>query len=301
MPAMLKTKLAQRSAYALFAVGTFLMFVYAGFPTDALAGRIVSEVARQSKGQVQLKVGHASLWRGTGIALEDVHVIRPGAQPLSFDALRVRLRLLPLLLLRRSVTVQVPAGRGLFVSTLTKHGDGLDVHLEASQLDFATMPMLSRSLGITAAGVLDLEGDLSAVPDLQHTQGHLNITMDHVAMGPGSVYGLALPRLDLGKLEVALKVQDGHAKIGQFKQTGGTVNLMAQGGVELATPVARSTLDVCSKVRLDPVFLDKNPKLRSVMQLAEVQLRRDPDGFLNAPLVGTLGSPQLRPGLCPKR
>jgi hypothetical protein len=47
--------------------------------------------------------------------------------------------------------------------------------------------------------------------------------------------------------------------------------------------------------------LEKNPKMRSVMQLAEVQLRRDPDGFLNAPLVGPITAPQLRPGLCPKR
>lgn len=298
---MLKTKLAQRSAYALFALMTFMLFVYAGFPTDALAGRIVSEVARQSKGAVQLKVGHASLWRGTGISLDDVHVFRPGSPPLSFEALRVRLRLLPLLIFRRSVTVEVPVGRGHLFTTLTRHGDGLDVHLEGNALDFAAMPVVSRSLGIAAAGVVDFEGDLSAVPDLQHSQGYLNVAIDHVAVGPGSVYGLALPRLDLGKIEVAMKVQDGHAKIGQFKQTGGTVNLMAQGGVELAVPVARSTLDLCSKVRLDPAFLDKNPKLRSVMQLAEVQLRRDAEGFLNAPIVGIVSAPQLRPGLCPKR
>jgi type II secretion system protein N len=298
---MLKTKLARRSAYATFAFITFVLFVYAGFPTDAVVGRIVSEVARQSKGAVQLKVGHASLWRGTGIALKDVHVIRQGSAPLGLEAVKVRLRLLPLLIFRRSITVQLPLGRGLFWSTVTGRGDGMDVHVEGSELDFTAMPIVSRTLGVPLAGVFSLEGDLTAVQDLQHATGNLALTLDHMAMGPGPVYGLAVPKLDLGKLELAMKLQDGHAKLQKFVQTGGTVNLQIQGGVELATPMVRSTLDLCSKVRLDPVFLEKNPKMRSVMQLAEVQLRRDPDGFLNAPLVGPITAPQLRPGLCPKR
>lgn len=297
---MFKTKLARGSGYVAFALISFFMFVYMGFPTDALLGRIISEVTRQSKGTVQLKVGHAKLWRGTGLDMQDVHLIRPGSAPLSFEAVKVRVRLLPLLIFRRSMTAQIPVGRGLVLGTVTTHGDGLDAHLEGTTLDFTAMPAVSRALGIPVAGVFDLDGDISVIKDLQHAQGQLAITMDHVAMGPGTVYGLALPRLDLGKLDVAMKVQDGHAKIGKFQQTGGTVNLALQGGIELASPLNRSTLDLCSKVRLDPQFLEKNPKLRSVMQLAEVQLRRDGDGFLNAPVVGPVGAPQLRPGLCPK-
>lgn len=298
---MLKTKLAKRIGLSLFALLSFLAFVYAGFPTDALTKRIESEVARQSRGAAQLKVGHSSLWRFSGVALHDVHVLRPGSAPLAFEAIKVRLRLLPLLLFKRSISFQLPLGRGLFSGTLATRGDGVDAHLEGAELDFTAMPALSRALGLPAAGVLTLEGDLSAVKDLQHAQGSLVMSLDHLAAGPGTLFGLALPRLDMGKLDVAMKVEDGHARLNTFKQTGGTVNLGLQGAIELATPVVNSTLNLCGKVRLDPQFLEKNPKLRSVMQLAEVQLRRDGDGFLNAPLVGPVSAPQLRPGLCPKR
>lgn len=298
---MFKTKLAKRSGLTFFALASFLMFLYAGFPTDALIGRIVSEVNRQTHGAMQLKVGHGSLWRGTGVSLQDVHLIRPGTAPLVFEAIKVRLRLLPLLIFRRSLTAEIPLGRGAFWTILTTHGDGVDIHVEGSALDFTAMPAVSRVLGIPVAGVFDVEGDLSAVKDLQHAQGQMALAIDHVAVGRGTVYGLEVPRLDFGKLDIVVKVQDGHARLQKFQQTGGTVNLALQGGVELASPVARSTVDLCSKVRLDPQLLEKNPKLRSLMQLAEVQLRRDGDGFLNAPLVGPIGAPQLRPGLCPKR
>ena len=298
---LFENKLARRLGYTAFGCLSFLAFLHMGFPTDALKGRVISEVARQTRGAVQLRVGRAALWRGTGIALEDVHVLRPGSAPFALDAVRVRLRVLPLLLLRRSVNVELPLGRGMLYSTLSRRGDGMDVHLEGQAIDFSQLPTLSRALGVPLAGVADFSCDVGAVQDAQHATGTLALELDHVAFGPGTVYGLALPRLEMGKINTNLKIDNGHAKITQFKQAGGTVRLMLQGGLELNAVLGRSALDACAKVQLDPVFLEKNPKLRSVMQLAEVQLKRDGDGFLNAPLVGQLGAPQLRPGLCPKR
>ena len=298
---MPKPQFARRSSYVAFALVCLTFFFYLGFPTDALVGRLVTEVARQSHGAWQIRVGHASLWRATGVSLDDVHLVRPNAVPIALEAVRLRLRLLPLLIFRQSIVVQLPLGRGIFWSNLTRHGDGLDVHLEGESLDFAAVPAVARALGLPLAGVVDLDGDLAAIQDPLHAQGSLHLALDHLAVGPGNVAGLGLPRLDVGKLELILQVADGRAKLQQFHQTGGTVNLVAQGGVELNPTLARSTVDGCVKVRLDPAFLDKNPKLRSVMQLAEVQLKRDGDGFLNAPMAGPIGSPQLRPGLCPKK
>jgi type II secretion system protein N len=299
---VLKSKYALWAGKTAFGLMCTLVFLYAGFPTDALVNRLVTEVGRSSKGGLVLKVGQSHLWRGTGVALEHVQIMRPNTAPIVLEAVRVRLRLLPLLLFRTSFLVQLPVGGGALWTTMTRHGDGADIHLEGADLDFTALPAMSHALGIPIAGVASLEGELTAVKDIAHAQGHLNFTLDHLALGPGSVYGLELPQLEMGKLEVELAVGEGRAKIKRFAQTGGKVYISAKGSTELlANNVARSPIDACLRVRLDPTLMEKNPKLRSVMQLAEVQLKRDGDGFLNAPLTGVMGAPQLRPGLCPAR
>ena len=62
--------------------------------------------------------------------------------------------------------------------------------------------------------------------------------------------------------------------------------------------VDASTIDLCLELKADERFLEREPKMRSVIQLAELRLRKSPQGYLHVPLTGTLGSLRLRAGLC---
>jgi hypothetical protein len=55
------------------------------------------------------------------------------------------------------------------------------------------------------------------------------------------------------------------------------------------------------KVKGDPAYLAKNPNLKSALELATVRLKKDGADFLNIPLAGTMGSMQMRGGLCRDR
>ena len=58
--------------------------------------------------------------------------------------------------------------------------------------------------------------------------------------------------------------------------------------------VDASTIDLCLELKADERFLEREPKMRSVIQLAEMRLRKSPQGYLHVPLTGTLGSLRLR-------
>ena len=156
--------------------------------------------------------------------------------------------------------------------------------------------MLSKLLDFPLGGVLSgsIEGSWDSDP--KKSTGKANVTVANFAGGPAVVQGFSIPGVDLGRIELALDLKDGKVKVGSFKQTGGNLNLKLSGDVLLKQPPAVSNLELCGAVRADPGFLSANPKMRTALQLAEVQMRKDGEGFLVIPLAGTIGAPQLRAG-----
>ena len=97
------------------------------------------------------------------------------------------------------------------------------------------------------------------------------------------------------------RIQSGQAGNGmssKFTQVGGQLSARAQGTSNLRPQLMTSSIDTCFEFRADAAFLEKNPKIKTALQLAEVRLKKDSDGYLHVPLVGTLQSPRLRGGLC---
>jgi hypothetical protein len=102
----------------------------------------------------------------------------------------------------------------------------------------------------------------------------------------------------VGQLTLAAEIKEGKFKVTQFKQMGGNVSLQANASATVRNPVDASVMDVCCKVRADPLFLSHNPKIKTALQLAEVQLKKDPEGYLNLPLTGPLNAMHVGNTLC---
>ena len=289
-----------RLAYVAFAVTTFIISLYWTFPAQVVTMRAAQEVARATGGQVRIKVKTAELWRLTGIAAHDVEVQVGDGAPVRLDAARARLRMLPLFLLRRSIYVQVQLDQGL-AEVLLSLDRGHDAEVKLDGVELARAPWLTRQLGFPMQGVISGTAALSGMPRWATAQGSIDFSIERMSLGPLSVEGINLPQIALGQLSLAMDITEGQAKITSFRQLGGNMSIETRGKVMLAEPLDASVLDVCARLKVDQGFLAANPKLNAAVQLAEVQIKRDPSGFLNVPLAGMVRAPQLRPGLCPPR
>ena len=136
------------------------------------------------------------------------------------------------------------------------------------------------------------------LPD--QSEGEATLTLQGVGLGPGTVSGFTIPEtLDFGQIELGLDLRRGRLRVSSFKQQGGQVALDLSASSNLRAAVTASSLDACLKFKVtDEAYLTKNPKISTALQLAAVQLKKDPEGFLHLKLAGTLAHPRRQNTLC---
>jgi type II secretion system protein N len=305
------------AGYIGFGLLTFLASLYLTFPAEALAQRLTQELRRRSGGQWQAAYTQAATYRLSGLALTGVtftHLAGPNAaaapadgsapaasdaqQSFKVDSLRARLRLLPLLLGHTGLQAQAQLHNGWLSATVTPQGTGMTVEAQAKDIDLATPPLLAQFVGLPVGGKLNgsLEGRYDLDPKKMNAQ--LDLQLDTATVGSGAVAGFSLPNVEVGQITLAAEIKEGKLKVTQFKQMGGNVSLQANASATVRNPVDASVVDVCFKVRADPLFLSNNPKIKTALQLAEVQIKKDPEGYLNLPLTGPLNAMHIGNTLC---
>lgn len=304
---MQRQKLIRRAGYGAFALFSLFISFYLTFPADAVAARLAQEVQKQTRGQWQLSYREAAPYRLSGLALDGVSLKQTGAPAgeginVQLDSVRARLRLAPLFLARLSVDAQLVNGDGNLaarVTPRTSNGPGaMDIRLEAEDFDFRSAAFLSKMAGLPVGGKMNGTLDVSLENDVHKSTGSLDLSIDAASVGPGAVQGLTLPNVALGSLTLAAEVRDGKFKITSFKQTGGNLSLRASGNIELRQPLPVSGVQACLQFKADPAFLNSNPKLKTIVDLASVQLRKDGEGFLMVPVQGALNGVRVNPGVC---
>lgn len=288
--------------YIAFAAAAFVVSLYWTFPEQVIAARLEQEVSKATAGEINLKVvGGAQLWRLSGLHARHVTLQQQGKPAIKFDSVRFRLRLLPLVLLRRSLYGQVQLEGGTIDATVTQRGKFSDLHVELDAVSLGKPAGLAEYVGLPLGGTLTGDIDLTGIDDWSHSGGKVDLRTKELAFGPGEVKGLKLPLLPFGDVALTAEVKDGALQVQNLHQEGGKLKLAAGGKVTLARVLGRSGLDLCLRVGADPDFLQANPKVSSAFQLAQTQIKRDADGLLNVPLQGLLNAPEVRNGLCPRR
>lgn len=296
-------KIARGVGYGLFAVAALLVSLYLTFPAEAVGQRLAHEVRVRSGGAYTLRFKELSPWRLTGFAAEAVSLrVSRGPQPpidIAVDDLKARLRLLPLLLARLSASARVDLGQGAIDVVVTPRGPGaVDADLSIDELNLASPPLIPKLVGLTLGGKLEGTATTEWRPDAKATTGKARFKLANASVGPGTVQGFTLPATELGTLEPELVIDGGRLRVASFKQEGGQIQVKVTGGVQLRPQVEQSQLDLCVMLKGDPTYLRKNPNMESALQLAEARFRKDPQGFLNIPLGGTVSEPVPRNGLC---
>ena len=300
-------KFVAAAGYFAFTVLSLLVSLYLTFPADALGQRLSHELQRQTHGQWLMTYSEASTYRLTGVQLENfkltqhppvTHESDAPALHLEFDQLHARLRLTPLLLLRLSADVGVYTHGGSLSARITPRKQVTDVLISADKFDLGFPPLAGQFIGIPVGGQLSGHIDAALFDDFHRTTVTADLTYDRGGIGPGAIAGFTLPHIELGQIILAAELKDTKAHLTNFKQQGGNIALNIKGNTTLRQPLETSLLDLCLTLRADPTFLDNNPTIKTALQIAEVQFKKDPQGFIHIPLSGAMNSPQVGNVLC---
>jgi len=288
--------------YGAFALVSLVFGLYLTFPADAVGQRLAQEVSKASQGSVTVSFDSVSPYRLSGIAAEGVRIrmAQAGEQPreIKLKAVRARLRLLPLLWLSTSLDAVVDTGGGTVAARFTPHSDkGFFASLAFDDFDLGEPPALAPLLGVQLGGVLNGEISAEWSPDPRKSVGKGALKLAG-ALVEGAVQGVTIPRVGVGDIALELALDTGRMRVASFTQKGGDIEVRLSGSSAVRPEFAQSSLEACVELRPEAKFLDRDPKMRAAAQLAEVRLRKSPEGFLSVPLSGTLGSPRLRYGLC---
>ncbi len=270
---------------ALF-VFSFSVFFYWSFPYDRLRDYLMQRLMRaEREGDPSLQglhveVGELEPYWLTGVKLANVRVQKLNRArtdtklDMSFDALTVRLSILPLLFGNKKIKFDASLGAGSLDGSISQSDESLSVQLEAEELPL--QQMLRQGLeGLPLFGTLNGEVDLDLSTKPDETEGQINLSIKDFAMGDGKSEvqllgsGFAIDHAKAGDLSLVLDVVKGMATIKQFASKGRDLELAGTGTLRLAYPFDNSSIDALMRVKVNKVYREKYTWVNSIMALAK--------------------------------
>ncbi len=282
------------------AVLAFFLFLVLTFPYDVLARRIEMEAKRAG---AEVTIGSAGAGGLAAVRARDVRVrIAPASgdawPELRFDRAVVSPDLIALLLRRTSFGFSVEGyggtARGHVALSDDPRQPGVSsFRIDASDLDLSALPLRDLA-GVLAAGKLRLKADLPALLPVETARGSISLALEGAAVTGGSVAGFSLPRTALGRVDGAVAVEKGVARIDKTQARGGDVEADVDGNVNLRPLLSLSQADLHVRFRANDSWLNENGMIKGMIGL--IQNARQGDGSYVFTLNGPLSRMQSRPG-----
>jgi len=282
-----KRRLLKTAAYSTFFGFAFLLMLYLTFPYQAVADIAVGEARKAGIGLTIGSMG-PSLF---GVKAKTIAVTLPrqeGApepQPIPIDEVRVRPTLLP---------PGVAYEARLFGGTIEGRvgtGKRPAVIIRAKGLDLARTNS-KAAIGLDLAGSLDTDIDLLLDEDGTKIAGKIGLNGQGLLINGGTVAQYDLPKVDLGRLELNLKVDSGKAVVDFFKSQGADVEASLDGDVSLAQKPLLSALKLSLKFKPAEDFLKRNSFIQTGLNFA---MTKDSKGFYTVNVNRVLGNPGFQP------
>lgn len=290
-----------RLLYGAFTLVAFLLALRFTFPAEAVKQRIIVEAAARGWQIDMADVGPGGL---LGIHAEGVTVEDASGLKIPIDELTASLRLLPLLTGRRSIAFDARLYDGDVEGTADLSGDQRHVAITAEGVD------LSRALPLRKASGMDLAGKVSGKADLEvpaaptgTPTGSIALTVKEAGVNggqlpvPGMASGIALPKLGLGEIVAAVKLDQGKATFEKLEARGGDADFTAEGLYAVLQPRLQfAPIAGKAKLRVKDAFWAKR-ETQAFKGIAESALAssRGKDGAWSFQIAGSVGKPQLRP------
>jgi type II secretion system protein N len=290
-----------RVAYGAFAALAFLLALRWTFPSEAVKERLMLEAGARGW---QIEASTVSPGGFLGIHAEGVSLEDQTGMRIPIDAITASIRILPLLTGRRVLAFDASLFDGRVQGTADLSGDVRRIAFELEGVDLARAIPLRKMTGMELAGLVAGTVDVR-VPQApsERPTGRIDLAVGSagIASGqvpiPGMAGGLPLPKVALGQVAAAVKLDGGKASIEKLEAKGGDAELATEGlSVVLQPRLEYAPLIGKAKLRLQPSFWQKS-QTQGLKGLAEMALAnaRGGDGTYQFNVFGSLGHPQLRP------
>lgn len=289
-------RLAKIAAGSLWFFGCLLFGVKLFFPAQAAADRVSYEVDRATKGSIQLVLGDVAAWTLSGLAVDDLQILRqpkargrrnaeePAPKILAeMDSLQVRLNLLSLLGGSQLVDLASELYDGSLSGTLGKEGERTVVDLLVDGLDLSQYPAsLPDGEALQLVGRLNLESDLRIDgEDLEESSGELVLEIDG--------FGILNEAFadSFSEAVVELEAEDGKLVISKGSFDGEKIQATVTGDIELKERLGRSKVDIRLRVKMDTSY-------ELLANAAGYKRARDTEGYYHFKCSGTLDNRRCR-------
>jgi type II secretion system protein N len=270
--------------YAGFYLFALLLFAYLSFPYDRLRTRIESEFNARQTGPhpLTLKLGHVTSYWLSGVQATDVELISPptpsspgaaDAKPskpkiMRIDELHARVSLIRYLFGTTHVDFRADAFGGSLSGFTSDADNGRKLVVEIEDLNLADAPLIGDTIGLPVSGHLSGNIDL-LLPEqkLSKAEGKVELTFSGLAIGDGKAKiqdTIALPKLDVGTLELAADAATGTLKITKLAAAGKDLDLAADGAIRLRDPFDSSQLGLTLAFKFSEKFTNKDDLTRSI-------------------------------------
>ncbi len=289
-----------RLAYGAFAALAFVIALRWTFPSEAVKERLI--LAAGARGW-QIDVEDVSAGGLIGVRAHGVKLENDSGLAIPIDEVGVSLRLLPLLVGRRSVAFDAELYDGTVEGTADLSGDVRRVVAEVDGVDLAAALPLRKASGVDLLGRLHGTADLLLPEDpAAKATGRVDARVAEAGIARGQLPipmggGFPLPRMTFGELIAAVTVGDGKATFEKLEAKGGEAEVHADGLYFVVQPRMQfAPLVGKAKVRVSEAFWAK-PETKGLKGMAEAALAqaRGPDGAWSFTVAGSVGRPRLMP------
>jgi len=290
-----------RLLYGAFFVVAFLLALRQTLPATAIKDRLVLEAAQRGWQLEAAEAGPAGL---VGVGLKDVTLKDKAGLAIPIEALDVSLAAGPLLRGRLRVALVAHLYEGTVKGIFDVRGSPQLVDLALDRVD------LSRAIPLRKAAGLDLDGLASGTAQLSlpadaaaQPSGRIDLSVAGAGLAggtvpvPGMATGLSIPKLSLGQLTAALKLEAGKATFEKLGAAGGDATLVADGlTVTIQPKLEFAPIFGKVSIKVEDAFAQKpeGKKMKALVDLA-LASGRAKDGSYQLQVFGSLGHPQARP------
>lgn len=303
--------------YPLFYLAALVIFTYLSLPMSRLRDRVVAELAvKRPLGETKIEIDELSTYWLSGVRVHGMRLTSPPPPPgedgkqdkpkvATIDDLHCRVSLFRWLFGTLRVECAGKAFGGEISGAYTATSEKKSIEFELSSLNVADLPLVQSTVGLPMTGALSGSAELS-VPEgkLAKAEGKLTLSISDLSVGDGKAKvrdTIALPKLEIGALELVAEAAEGRLKVTKFAASGHDLELACEGRIKLRDPVDNSLAELTARFKFSDKYTDKNDVTRAIFgapgsKIAGVfdldpknKRAKRPDGFYAWRVSGPLG------------
>ena len=313
MTPVTRKKVLLYAGYGAFFLASFLLFAYWTFPYGRLRDVLVQEVERpkgpdgnRRPSGIQLEIVSLSPSWLTGVELEGVRIVKQPDEPdgnpieITMEEVTARVGVLAALGGTTDVSFDATVGGGTIEGRYEEGEESTQIETVIEDVQLRQLGIMSSLVGLPVAGIVNGEVALTVADDNAQTDGEIGLTIDGLQIGggqvpiPGMSSGLTVERIAAGKLELAMNVEDGVARIQKLESNGDDLAIEGSGTIRLMRPLKMSRLDLMLRIAFADAYRNRSDHTRRLFSamdfVPDLRAARTPDGALQWRINGSPGS-----------